>query len=250
MSSGEERRPPCLKGLGSGWQDGKASLCCGTGHPSRAARRGSGHQWPPVPGVRCCWPGRRPVVLGCPASANGPSAGGADGQVGPRPRAPALTLTRPRLRLPPRHRPARASPIPHVQRISRVAAAAAAGTSLQMDHSEEKQRLRLPMMQTWAGVPGPRIPLPWRGFLRRADKELLASRGEPAPADGEARGRCSAWGSSLPASCLLFPRGLRRKDPPHLCGHPPQRRGAVLGGAPSWGPRELGLAERRQRVLS
>lgn len=84
--------------------------------------------------------------------------------------------------------------------------------------------------------PGPQDPpaLAWLppGEQIRGCWHLVG--GEPAPtdADGEARGRCSAWASSLPTSCLLFPQGLRRKDPPHLWGHPPQRRGAVLGGAP------------------
>lgn len=71
-------------------------------------------------------------MLGCPALANGPSFGRAGGQAGGQPSrltpgwppAPALNLTRSRLRLPPRHRPGLTNPIPHVQRISRAAATA------------------------------------------------------------------------------------------------------------------------------
>lgn len=65
------------------------------GHQSREASGVSGAPVAPSSWVRCCLssPGRCPVVLRCPASANDPSVGRAGGQVGGHPSS--LTPGRP-----------------------------------------------------------------------------------------------------------------------------------------------------------
>lgn len=145
--------------------------------PPAPRGRPSGQGVPTAPQVRCC----AELTLSCLSRGWGWSAG----QRAPLqadPRAAAWLQpdsNRPRLRLPPSPRPERASPIPHVQRISRAAAAAAAGTFLPLD------RARGDVDVGWcpgSRVPGPRSPCPgWASFAEkiRGCGHLLGWRPHP-----------------------------------------------------------------------